>query len=162
MAGCTAYTRQARLVVSAPAPFNIVEAQNKRGCLPLCFPFLRTSTLTFTFHLLITFSSPSSLHTRILRRTLTLGINRRTRYVDSMDPDFNSSDVEFEPEDDSLSRLGARSIASIIDSAFADRVESKKKSKQLQFTKGAPGTVHLNATWMNRFVSFQIHTLSVE
>jgi len=79
-----------------------------------------------------------------------------------MDEDFNSSDLEFEPADDSLARLGARSIAAIIDDAFADRVKSKRMSKQLQFTKGAPGTVQTNATWMNRFVSFQIHTLSVE
>ncbi|OBT84860.1 hypothetical protein VE02_05892 [Pseudogymnoascus sp. 03VT05] len=78
------------------------------------------------------------------------------------DGDFNSSDIEIDEIEDPLANLGARSIDAIIESAFADRIASKRSSKLLKYTKGAPGTVTTNATWMNRFVAFQVNTLKVE
>lgn len=80
-----------------------------------------------------------------------------------MDEDeINSSDVEFEaPPANRFASAGKESIKAIIANATEDRLKSKKFSKQLQFTRGRPGTQYRNMLWYNRFEAFREHTLRV-
>jgi hypothetical protein len=76
---------------------------------------------------------------------------------------FNSSDVDFEPpEPEPFQRAGQASILKLLDSAFEDRVASKKKVKQLTNVKGPPTTQYLRSLWWNRFTQFREHTLKKE
>jgi hypothetical protein len=73
---------------------------------------------------------------------------------------FNSSDLEFEPAPaNPFSNAGKASIQAIIEHATADGVTSKNFSKQLQFTKGRPGTQYRNTLWFRRFESFREQSL---
>jgi len=83
-----------------------------------------------------------------------------------MDDDLNSSDVEVEEAVKPFASAGAQSIADLLDvsalkfsdsevgpsaksrqRAVEDRLESKKRSKQLGFTYGCRKTQYLNHLW---------------
>lgn len=73
---------------------------------------------------------------------------------------FNSSDIEFRPAlANPFFNAGKASIQAIIQHATEYRVASKKFTKQLQFTKGRPGTQYRNALWYRRFAVFREHCL---
>ncbi|KAF2785651.1 hypothetical protein K505DRAFT_344476 [Melanomma pulvis-pyrius CBS 109.77] len=79
-----------------------------------------------------------------------------------MDDDFNSSDVDFGPEPAGrFDDAGAASIKGILESAFADRLRSKKGTKHLQKTYASPKTEYQATLWINRFTAFREHTLRV-
>ncbi|KAF4631385.1 hypothetical protein G7Y89_g6747 [Cudoniella acicularis] len=82
--------------------------------------------------------------------------------MDIEDDVFNSSDIEFDaPPPNPFAGAGKASIEAIIEHALTDRIDSKKFSKQLTFTKGRPGTQYRNALWYNRFQSFRVSALRV-
>lgn len=70
------------------------------------------------------------------------------------DPDFNSSDIEFDAEPDPFDHYGARSIEAMFESRHEDRVATKKRMANLKDTKGAPNTVAFRALWMKRFEAY--------
>jgi hypothetical protein len=70
------------------------------------------------------------------------------------DEPFNSSDIEFDDLPNPFSKAGARSIEAMLTSRHEDRVSSKKRLRQLQDTRGAPGTVEKRARWVNRLMSY--------
>ena len=70
------------------------------------------------------------------------------------DEPFNSSDIEFDDLPNPFSKAGARSIEAMLTSRHGDRVSSKKRLRQLQDTRGAPGTVEKRARWVNRLMNY--------
>ena len=67
---------------------------------------------------------------------------------------------DFGPEPvDSWVHAGEKSLEEIVDSAFQDRIESKKFSKQLRNVGSSPHTDYMNALWANRLQSFREITL---
>lgn len=75
---------------------------------------------------------------------------------------FNSSDIEFEA---AVSKRpagrfdGQASIDLIVQHAAEYRLSSKKVSRQLQFSFGAPSTRRQQSLWITRFEAFRIHAL---
>ena len=66
--------------------------------------------------------------------------------------EFNSSDIEFEEQPAHLKKsarpIGQKSIAQIIDSAEADRLSSKRTTKQLEFGHETPDTRYFYQLWV--------------
>ena len=81
--------------------------------------------------------------------------------MDPMDPNFNSSDVEFEPPpvDPRRLRAGQRSITAMIAEAGSLRMSTKRTARELDFASGAPGTRAGQTLWVNRFDSFRTEVL---
>lgn len=80
----------------------------------------------------------------------------------AMDPDFHSSDVEYEPAVSKRKEFefaGKASIDRMVEDAPKDRVTSKRTVKQLEFGRGAIGTRYQQALWVNRFEHFRKDTL---
>ena len=66
--------------------------------------------------------------------------------------DFHSSDIEIEaPKFNQYANLGIRSIASMIESALEDRVNSRIAVKTMTPTKGVPLVVVARNKWTNLF-----------
>ena len=80
------------------------------------------------------------------------------------DPTINSSDIEdLSPRPPSkYTNAGQASINRMIDSAFKDRLDSKKIVKKLTFTKGRPHAQYQNALWMGRFQAFREAALGAD
>ncbi|KAK2768280.1 hypothetical protein FQN54_000133 [Arachnomyces sp. PD_36] len=76
--------------------------------------------------------------------------------------EFNSSDIEYEPEPRSIKRYGAQSIQEIIDNAAFDRLSSKRAVKTPEFGCGAPNTQYQQSLWTVRFNAFREHTLRLQ
>ena len=76
---------------------------------------------------------------------------------------YNSSDEEFEPAlPKKYAHAGQQSIDDIISNAFQERVESKKRAKQLTFRSSTRETsAYHQALWMNRFDAFREHALKI-
>ncbi len=74
----------------------------------------------------------------------------------------NSSDIEFSDQEPKSSRVGQRAIASIIKKSAVDRIESKKKTKQLTDVANAPGTDRHRTYWFKLFNTFAQHTLQID
>ncbi|KAK9242478.1 hypothetical protein V1506DRAFT_78562 [Lipomyces tetrasporus] len=82
---------------------------------------------------------------------------------DGMDQDdFNSTDIEYEPATDAFAYAGAQSVEQMLQHAVEDRLESKKRSKQLTFVHGSKMTQYINRLWYNRFTSFRAMVLKVD
>lgn len=80
-----------------------------------------------------------------------------------MDPDFNSSDVDLGPAPERpYQSAGKSSLERMLDNAFEDRIESKRVTKNLTFSRGAPGTQYAHSLWYNRFSTFYTGTLGLE
>ncbi|KAK9361349.1 hypothetical protein V1504DRAFT_475196 [Lipomyces starkeyi] len=76
--------------------------------------------------------------------------------------DFDSSDVEYEPATNPFPNAGARSLEQILQHAVVDRLESKKRLKQLNFVQGSKGTQYANHLWYTRFTGFCSMVLKVD
>ncbi|KAH7398061.1 hypothetical protein BKA64DRAFT_673464 [Cadophora sp. MPI-SDFR-AT-0126] len=75
------------------------------------------------------------------------------------DEAFNSSDLEFDPPQESGAQYGKKSIESMLKSTFEDRVTSKQASKLLTDDVGTPlDRVHRHLVF-NRFRAFYTATL---
>lgn len=77
----------------------------------------------------------------------------------TMEDEFNSSDIEYVPPAKPFPNLGARSIQKLRDNAEADRVESKRNSKELTICSGTLATRKHFALWSNRYEAFVTDTL---
>ena len=65
-----------------------------------------------------------------------------------MDQDeINSSDIEPEAVINEFANAGAQSLELMLEHAVEDRLESKKRSKQLQFVRGSKKTQYINHLW---------------
>jgi hypothetical protein len=73
--------------------------------------------------------------------------------------DFNSSDLEFEAPLAQGDHYGRKSIQDMLESAFEDRIESKKASKLLTDDVGAPISRAQKSLVFNRFKAFYTTTL---
>jgi hypothetical protein len=69
---------------------------------------------------------------------------------------FNSDDYEPDPAPapNPMAHLGARSIESMFETRFEDRLRTKKRMSTLQDTMGTVGTVEGRALAMNRFEAY--------
>jgi hypothetical protein len=77
-----------------------------------------------------------------------------------MSDELDSSDIDFGPAVDKRnSTAGRASIEAIIANAASDRITSKRRAKQLQFGRGAPGTRYTQNLWVLRFEAFREHVL---
>lgn len=76
--------------------------------------------------------------------------------------DFNSSDIEFDEEDDQETRpsFGQASITKLIENAFEDRISTKSELKALKFGHGAPCYRENQLRWAARLEAFRKHTLN--
>ena len=71
--------------------------------------------------------------------------------TDDMDQDdFNSSDIEYESTTNAFAYAGAVSMAEMLQHAVEDRLESKKRAKQLTFVRGSKKTQYINHLWYVR------------
>jgi hypothetical protein len=61
--------------------------------------------------------------------------------------DFNSSDIEYESTTNAFAFAGAQSMEQMLQHAVEDRLESKKRSKQLMFVRGSKKTQYINHLW---------------
>ena len=76
---------------------------------------------------------------------------------------MNSSDIEFTPPKPSpYEHAGRRGLEKFKKTAEADRIQSKKASKNLQLTAGSPEQQYKLFLWHNRFKAFQEATLLKE
>lgn len=73
----------------------------------------------------------------------------------------NSSDQEFD-RPNPLANVGSRAIQEMLDTAFDDRMSSKRFSKELQRTEAAPGTQVIRDRWEAYFLAFYENTLCKE
>jgi hypothetical protein len=72
-----------------------------------------------------------------------------------MGDDFNSSDIELEEAQPKLNfRAGYKSIQSMVETRDEDRIATKNRLRQLQDTRGAPGSIYMRALWLNRFEGY--------
>ncbi|KAH7412525.1 hypothetical protein BKA64DRAFT_770267 [Cadophora sp. MPI-SDFR-AT-0126] len=78
------------------------------------------------------------------------------------DDDINSSDIEVELPVDPFASAGTRSIQEMLEFSVVDRLESKKRSKQLRFSHGSKKTQYINHLWYNRFQGFRSGVLRVD
>jgi hypothetical protein len=82
---------------------------------------------------------------------------------DQYQEDFNSSDLDFGPDDDDRStNIGKRARASIINQSVSDRVASKKTVKTLKNVAASPGSNYKNRYWLSLFNEFATTTLGIE
>lgn len=69
---------------------------------------------------------------------------------------MNSSDIEFTPpKPNPYANAGRRGLEKLKSNAEADRIQSKKASKNLQLTTGTPEKQYKLSLWYNRFKAFQ-------
>ncbi|KFY59512.1 hypothetical protein V496_05667, partial [Pseudogymnoascus sp. VKM F-4515 (FW-2607)] len=87
------------------------------------------------------------------RRLFALIVSR------SMDDEYDSSDLEFEPPPNPFESAGLESIEAIINNAAEDRVTSKKITKELIFVEASKKTEYLTYLWYNRFVAFRVNSI---
>ncbi|MCJ1260170.1 hypothetical protein MMC22_000029 [Lobaria immixta] len=80
--------------------------------------------------------------------------------------DFDSSDVEWDNKSIAPSKNASwgynpdeASIVAMLADAESDHLKSKKTVKALEFGHGSPGTMRIQALWVNRFNAFREHTL---
>jgi hypothetical protein len=71
-----------------------------------------------------------------------------------MDEPFNSSDIEFSPVNKKFANAGSKSIASMRETLFEDRISSKKKVNGLTDVRGAPATQYTRSLWLNRLKNY--------
>ncbi|EPE35495.1 C2H2 and C2HC zinc finger [Glarea lozoyensis ATCC 20868] len=77
--------------------------------------------------------------------------------------DFNSSDIEISPVRNRYAHLAKKSLASMKDSCFDDRVSSKKRLAKLEDVRGAPSSQYKRHIWRNRFANYvAVHGLSID
>jgi hypothetical protein len=78
-----------------------------------------------------------------------------------MDQDeVNSSDIEPELVINEFAHAGAQSLKRMLQHAVEDRLESKKRSKQLQFVHGSKKTQYINHLWYVQASTLSIVELS--
>lgn len=76
---------------------------------------------------------------------------------------MNSSDIEFTPpKPNPFANAGRRGLKKLKSNPDADRIQSKKASKNLQLTLGSPEKQYLISLWYNRFNVFRESVLQKE
>lgn len=76
--------------------------------------------------------------------------------------DFNSSEAELGESHPRYTGLGKRSIELMAENAMADRLQSKRMSKNLVTTLRSPNTEYQCELWHARLCAFREYTLGIK